>query len=705
MSKTGFVRGLVFAALIIPMFGNAEASMGGASRAPNVVLILADDLGYGELGCYGNPDIRTPNLDRLATEGVRCTSGYSAFPVCSPSRAALMTGRYPARIGPSYEDYFGGGSPSLDPEKHTTIAQLMKENGYRTACFGKWNVANLEPISPVEFGFDRWVGFHFNHDFYTHRLIKDDELDMVVNRETVDYRRGDWSDTIFADEAIEFIQADKENPFFVYLAFQAPHDPIQDPDVPFAKPVSKKKIENRPILVKMIERLDTEVGRVLQTLEDEGVADNTLVIFTSDNGGAQVIGRNAPLNGAKQQLLEGGVRVPLIVRWPGIVPEGKVFDDPVTAMDLTATVASAGGVSARADQPFDGFDIVPALSGTGELDAERPLFFRRRTVVYWKGENMIRQSAVRQGDWKVLRTYKYGTDEYREDLFNLADDLAESKNLAHSNPEKLQQLQKMLDGWEDEMAETAAPMGKYVPKPKKAKSAPKKAAPASAGCLHRYRFEGNANDLNGKHAKPTGSGSFLEPPVYGSEIPAGAVPGAPDRSLRVGYNPASSKRSGLTIPAGVIREDKGSYSVWVQVEEGSSNGYLLNSIGSAVSSRLAFEDQTIRAKYDNGVKKFANLGIAKVKPGQWAHVVVTWDLSKKRMSYYLNGTPVASANDVASFKSGPVAIGSLQLSDTKLFDGSMHDLRSLIYDLQYYDRVLAESEVARLYAHPGSLAD
>ena len=447
-----------------PRQQNKSVSIRKSGR-PNIVFILADDLGYGELGCYDGPDVKSPNLDRLAKDGVRFTSGYSAFPVCSPSRAALLTGRYPARIGPSYEDYFGGGAPGLDPERHTTVAQLMKEGGYRTGCFGKWNVSHETLTPPNDFGFDRWVGFHWNHDYFTHRGgykngDKNGRLDMYVDRENKDYRPGVWSDTIFADEAIAFIKANKEEPFFVYLPFQAPHAPIQDPDVPFSKIYDKKDPENRPIHIKMIERLDLEVGPVLQALEDEGLADNTLVIFTSDNGGAQFISRNLPLNGAKQMLLEGGVRVPLILRWPNKLPAGEVFDDPVSATDLTATVASVAGVEARADQPFDGVDILPVLTGAGELNANRPLFFRRRTIVYWKGQNAIRQSAVRQGDWKYLRTYKRRpgglTQEYEEALYNLADDLGETKDLAKANREKLQELEKMLAGWEAEMAETAA---------------------------------------------------------------------------------------------------------------------------------------------------------------------------------------------------------------------------------------------------------
>ena len=272
-------------------------------------------------------------------QGVRCTDGYAAFPVCSPSRAALLTGRYPARFGPTYEDYYGSGAPELDPIKHPTIGQMMKDAGYRTACFGKWNVSNLNRRSANDFGFDRWVGLHLNHDFYTHKVVRTGELDMYENGKKLK-REGIWSDTIFANEAISFIKAESKKPFFIYLPFQAPHTPIQDPDVPMDKPQEK----NRRTLIKMIERLDHEIGRVLQTLNDKKLADNTLVILTSDNGGEQKIARNLPLSGAKQMLSEGGIRVPLILRWPAKLPAGQEFSMPISAMDLTATIATAAGV-------------------------------------------------------------------------------------------------------------------------------------------------------------------------------------------------------------------------------------------------------------------------------------------------------------------------------------------------------------------------
>jgi arylsulfatase A-like enzyme len=424
---------------------------------PNIILILADDLGYGELGCYGG-SAKTPHIDRLASQGVRCTDGYAAFPVCSPSRAALLTGRYPQRFGPTYEDYFGHGAPELDPVQHTTIAQLMKEAGYRTGCFGKWNVSNKNRTPANAFGFDTWVGLHLNHDFYTHKLVVNGEGDLFKNGEPF-VRDGVWSDTVFADEAIRFIRDDDaEKPFFLFLPFQAPHDPIQDPETPHAERLSPQDPANRPTLVKMIERLDTEVGRILQALENQGVVNNTLIIFTSDNGGAKFLGRNLPLRGEKQLLLEGGIRVPMILRWPNVLPEGKTSSTPFIAMDLTATIAAASGAKPRETQPLDGIDMIPILTGKADPDADRPLFFRRRNIDVAQGRNQIQQTAIRQGDWKLLRTYKPSPNlTYQSALYHIKEDIGEATNLIAEKPEKAKKLGELLDQWENEMTETAEP--------------------------------------------------------------------------------------------------------------------------------------------------------------------------------------------------------------------------------------------------------
>ena len=435
-----------------------------SAEKPNIILILADDLGYGELGCYDGP-LKTPVMDQLAKDGIRCTDGYSAFPVCSPSRAALLTGRYPARIGPKYEDYFGK-EETLDPVKHTTIGQLMKEAGYRTACFGKWNVSNGDRRPANDYGFDRWVGLHINHDYYTHKLAATGELDMYVDGKPYPDREGTWCDTVFADEAIKFIKTESEKPFFIYLPFQAPHAPFQDPDVPHFKPVDdwqNKPDEVRNLVEKMIERLDLEIGRVLNALDELGLSEDTLVILTSDNGGIKGgnIGRNLPLRGAKQGLEEGGIRVPLIFRWPGVLAKGTEFSEPIHAMDLTATIAAVGGASYRADQPFDGMNVLPALKGERELPSNRPFFFRR----FKSGKGNYQQSAVRQGDWKYLRSYG-GSEKYIEALYNLRSDIGETKDLTRSAPEKLNALRRLLEKWELEMSKTAAPLAPAPPKKK-----------------------------------------------------------------------------------------------------------------------------------------------------------------------------------------------------------------------------------------------
>ena len=439
--------------LLIIFVTMAFVSSSVASEKPNVLLILADDLGYGDVGCYGCPDIKTPHIDTLAREGIRCTDGYAAFPVCSPSRASLLTGRYPARFGPTYEDYYGGGAPELDPVKHLTIGQMMKDGGYRTACFGKWNVSNLNRRRANDFGFDQWVGLHLNHDYYTHKLVRTGEHDLYKDGEPFD-RKGVWSDTIFADEAIRFIEQQSDAPFFIYLAFQAPHSPYQDPDKPMDPPGKKE----RKTLIKMVKRLDSEIGRVLAALDKEKLAEDTLVILTSDNGGAQGVARNAPLSGAKQMLQEGGIRVPLIFRWPDMLPLGETFSSPINAMDLTATIASAGEVHPPPDKPFDGVDLVPMLAGSARLPEDRALFFRRRTIAVRKKENHIRQSAVRQGNWKYLRTYKKNDNEsFKATLSNLDDDIAELDDRSVSSPERAQQMSDLLEAWEDEVGETAEP--------------------------------------------------------------------------------------------------------------------------------------------------------------------------------------------------------------------------------------------------------
>ena len=231
--------------------------------------------------------------------------------------------------------------------------------------------------------------------------------------------------------------------------------------------MDKPQEKNRQTLVKMIERLDHEIGRILQALNDKKLADNTLMILTSDNGGEQKIARNLPLNGAKQMLFEGGIRVPLILRWPVVLPAGREFSMPISAMDLTATIATAAGVKSMPDKLFDGVDLLPYLNGKLELDYDRPLFFRRRNVSVREGLNAIRQSAVRKGDWKYLRTYgPVGSGKHQAALYNLKKDIGEKKDLAAVYPEVTKAMSDLLGQWEHEMSKTAEPFPEVLPRKK-----------------------------------------------------------------------------------------------------------------------------------------------------------------------------------------------------------------------------------------------
>lgn len=420
---------------------------------PNIVFILTDDLGYGDLGSYGSSDTKTPVLDRLAREGARFTQGYSAFPVCSPSRACILTGRYMQRFGTTYEDYFGFGSPGLDPKTTPTLGSLLKKAGYATACFGKWNVNNQErpAIGPNQHGFDKFVGLHLNHNYFTHRLEANNELDFFEDGKPLE--REGYTDDILTDEAVDFIKTKHDKPFFMYLAYQTPHTPIQSPSDPSGTPPRKHSPESRPVVAEMIDHLDSLVGKVLDALKQSGQEKQTLVIFTSDNGGPSMgLGNNGPLRGAKLELYEGGIRVPLMVRWPGVVPAGSEFKMPAIAMDLTATIAAAAGISAPKGHEFDGIDLKPFLTGKAKPLSRRTLYWRLRYVNNPKKQNQVRACAVRDGGLEYLRIHDYAgedgfSEKYVEELYDLSADPGEKNNLALTRPADLPRLRRLFDAW------------------------------------------------------------------------------------------------------------------------------------------------------------------------------------------------------------------------------------------------------------------
>ena len=416
-------------------------ALGVHARPPNIVIILADDLGYGDLGSYGCPDIKTPVLDRLAAEGTRFTDAYAAGALCSPTRVALLTGQYQQRAGHTFEDYMGGGFPGLDARRRQTIALPLKRAGYATAVFGKWNVTgggNEENASflPAAHGFDHWLGLHANHDQHTHIREKQPKADLWENGRPI-VREG-YTDDFLTDDAVSWIKAHRAAPFFLYLPFHSPHNPLQTHDDPKIHPAG-----TRSIYVKMVEHLDANIGRVLGALRDAGLERDTLVMFTSDNGGQQAA-RNLPLSGRKAQLLEGGIRVPLILRQPGVVPAGATCAVPAITMDLTATAWAAARVTAPS-QPLDGIDLVPVARGNVPA-SPRALYFRLRAVDVKAKQDDVVARAVRDGDWKLHWRGR------NPQLFNLRTDLAEKQNVAAQHPGILARLVKQLEAWEAAVA-------------------------------------------------------------------------------------------------------------------------------------------------------------------------------------------------------------------------------------------------------------
>jgi arylsulfatase B len=445
---------------------------------PNIVLIVADDLGYGELGCYGGRDIPTPHIDSLAARGVRCTSAYVTAPFCAASRAGLLSGRYQTRFGFEFNPI---GEQNADPAiglpvAERTIADELRDAGYATALFGKWHLGGTARFHPMRRGFDEFYGFlHEGHSYVprpwrgvttwlrrralpdgtqgrwtspdrrliysTHLNTNEPEYDadnpIVRASQPVDEHEH-LTDAI-AREAERFIDRHKAEPFLLMLAYNAVHSPMQGTDAYLARFAHIEDVHRR-LFAAMLAHLDASVGRVLEKIEQAGVADHTIVVFLSDNGGPtrELTSRNDPLRGGKGQLYEGGIRVPLVVRWPGKLPEGHVDAQPLTTLDLGATLLSSAGVSdVVKEHRLDGIDLLPRLAGERTALENRPLYWR----VGAKG-------ALRQGDWKLVRD-RGGPWE----LYNVTADIAEQTDLAAKHPERVRQLEAAWNQLDAEMAE------------------------------------------------------------------------------------------------------------------------------------------------------------------------------------------------------------------------------------------------------------
>ncbi len=422
------------AACALPRVVRAQGNP-GAARPPNFVLIMADDLGYGDLGCYGAPDIKTPHLDAIAAGGARFTQFYVSAPVCSPTRAGLLTGRYQQRCGITAVLTTKQRAQGMDPGE-TTMADLLKAAGYATGIFGKWHLGYAPECGPTRQGFDVHRGFIAgNVDYFAH-IDNTGKHDWWHN--DVEITEEGYLTTLITDHSVHFIEENKDRPFLLYVPHGAPHSPYQGPGDAHTSG-QRPGAASRETYAEMVEAIDDGVGRIAATLRRLGLEQDTLLIFLSDNGGTGKAGRNAPLLGAKGSLWEGGIREPLIAHWPGTIAPNQIIHEVSISLDIFPTYLEAANAPTPAGRGLDGVSLLPLLA-SGDGLGERTLFWAYRD-----------QRAVRQGNWKLL---------IRGDnppmLFNLHDDIAEKNDLSGQHPGRVNTLSSALAQWEKDVGASTA---------------------------------------------------------------------------------------------------------------------------------------------------------------------------------------------------------------------------------------------------------
>lgn len=420
-------------------------ALASAEAKPNIVVIVGDDMGYADIGVHGCKDIPTPHIDSLAANGVRCTSGYVSGAYCSPTRAGLMTGRYQQRFG---HEFNPGGAPAGEvglPLTETTLPEKLKAAGYKTGMVGKWHLGNARKFQPPSRGFEEFFGFLGGaHTYFPEKGVQP----IFRGYEKVEEKA--YLTDAFAREANAFIDRHASEPFFLYLAFNAVHTPMEAT----AKYLDRFKDIADPKRQKyaaMMSAMDDAIGSVLAKLAEHKLTENTLIFFISDNGGPTNAntGNNQPLRGTKAQLWEGGIRVPYLVQWKGKLPEGKTFSLPVISLDIHTTALAAAG--AKIEPGLDGVDLLPHLSWE-KMEAPHD-------ALYWRFGNPL---AIRQGDWKLIRQ---GPRQPFE-LYNLADDIGEQKNVAGDHADVVKSLSEKVLAWNKTLAE---PLWRPAPKKQAAK--------------------------------------------------------------------------------------------------------------------------------------------------------------------------------------------------------------------------------------------
>ena len=444
MNRRGFLETAGRATLVGACAGLAPAAASCAAagtrrkapnRLPNIVIVFTDDQGYQDLGCFGSPDIRTPNIDRMRQEGVKFTDAYVAQPVCGASRAALLTGCYPNRIGllgaPNHTAKHGIHADEM------TIAELVKQKDYATAIYGKWHLGHLPPFLPTRHGFDEYFGLPYSNDMWPHHpenpggypplpLYENEE---IVNK-NVTHEDQSHLTTWYSERACKFIAKNKDRPFFCYVAHSMPHVPLFVSE----KYDGKSK---RGLYGDVIEEIDWSTGEILKTLRDLGLDEKTLVIYTSDNGpwlGKGKHGGSAkPLRDGKFHTWEGGFRMPCVMRWPGRIPAGKVCREMALSMDLAPTIAALAGADLPEDYDMDGASILPLMEGRAGAETPHEAFF------YYRGKRL---EAVRSGKWKLIlyEGAQKGQPKKPLELYDLRADISESRNLAADHPDVVKRL-------------------------------------------------------------------------------------------------------------------------------------------------------------------------------------------------------------------------------------------------------------------------
>jgi arylsulfatase A-like enzyme len=431
----------VLAALVL-LSAPEGRSLAAADGAPKVLVIVADDLGYGDLGFQGAKDIPTPHLDALARSGVRCTSGYVTHPFCSPTRAGLLTGRYQQRFGHENNPTWLPEDATVGlPLSETTLAQALKGAGYATGAVGKWHLGAHPQFHPCARGFDEYFGLRGGgHHYFEHNLFLTDparaervEYQIPLHRNREPVAENEYLTDALGREASAFVTRHKGEPWFLYLTFNAPHTPLQAPPKYLDRAAGIADTKRRTYAA-MIMAMDDAIGRVLAAVRESGAERDTLVFFISDNGGPEGVNGsdNGPLRGSKGSVFEGGMRVPYLVRWPARLKPG-VYDRPVSSLDVFATCVALAGAKPRTAGPLDGVNLIPYLTGERSEPPHDRLFWRTGG-----GE----QFAAREGRWKLI-----GGRGKASELYDLEADLAESHDLAATHPEVREALLKDYERW------------------------------------------------------------------------------------------------------------------------------------------------------------------------------------------------------------------------------------------------------------------